>query len=310
MEISEVDLGDGQVRVQPLYFSVDPYLRGRMTDSPSYIASFGLGDPICSMGVGRVLESRAPGFDVGDLIHGEFPWAESIVAEASSLFRLPSDTSVPASAYLGVLGLTGFTAYVGLVLLGDIRSDDDVFVTAAAGAVGSMVGQLAKIHGARVVGSAGSQSKVEVLARLGFDAGFDYHAHDLSDAFTSAFPHGISLYFDNVGGSQLEAALHQMKAFGRIIACGAISQYNATELPPGPRGFEGIVVKRRLKVQGFLIIDHFSHYEDYLTKAIGWLREGRLQSLETIERGFESLPHAFLSLFAGENVGKLLVSVE
>ncbi|WP_298209575.1 NADP-dependent oxidoreductase [Ferrimicrobium sp.] len=311
-EISKNDeaLGDGDVRVEPMVLSVDPYLRGRMSDARSYVAPFEVGGAISSAGIGKVLESHVDGYRVGDLVRGEFPWATSLVAQASTLWKLPVDQDVPPSAYLGALGMTGLTAYVGLVVLGQVTSDDEVFVTGAAGAVGSVVGQLARISGARVVGSAGGATKVEQLAKLGFTAGIDYRSSDdFAQTLRAAFPNGISLFFDNVGGSQLEAAIHQMKDFGRAVLCGAISQYNDTQLPSGPRGFEGFVVRRRLRVQGFIVSDHLALYREYLSLASQWVRSGQLQTLETIVEGFDSLPSAFLSLFTGGNVGKMLVRV-
>ena len=225
-------LHDGEVRVEPLFVSVDPYLRGRMSDARSYVAPFEVGQAITSSAIGRVLETSAPGLRIGDLVRGESPWATSYVANAANLWRLPETSDVRPSAYLGVLGMTGLTAYVGLTLFGGIQPGDEVLVTAGAGAVGSVVGQLARIFGARVVGSAGGAHKVGQLAQLGFNAGIDYHAVDFSEALASSFPAGISLFFDNVGGRQFEAALHRMKDFGRIVSCGAISHYNDTELPP------------------------------------------------------------------------------
>ncbi|WP_298346569.1 NADP-dependent oxidoreductase [Ferrimicrobium sp.] len=303
-------LGDNDVRIEPMVFSVDPYLRGRMSDARSYVAPFELGGAIRSAAIGKIVESNVEGYRVGELVRGEFPWATSVVANAATLWKLPAEEGVAPSAYLGVLGMTGLTAYVGLVVLGKVTSEDEVLVTGAAGAVGSVVGQLGKIHGARVVGSAGGTTKVEELAKLGFSAGIDYRAsEDFGQMLRAALPDGISLFFDNVGGSQFEAGLYRMKDFGRILLCGAISQYNDTEPPSGPRGFEGLVVRRRLQVQGFIVSDHLQLYREYLSLATQWVRSGQLRSLETVVDGFESLPNAFLSLFTGVNIGKMLVRV-
>jgi NADPH-dependent curcumin reductase CurA len=309
LTLQDDPLGDGQVRIEPVTFSVDPYLRGRMSDARSYVAPFEIGAPIASAGIGKIVESKADGFAVGELVRGEFPWASSITLGISGLWKLPSDLEMDPSVYLGVLGMTGLTAYVGLVVLGKVTAEDEVLVTGAAGAVGSVVGQLARIVGARVVGSAGGSTKVEQLAKLGFSAGIDYRSNDFAQGLSASFPDGISLFFDNVGGTQFEAALHRMKDFGRILSCGAISQYNTTELPPGPRGLEGLVVRRRLQIQGFIVSDHQSYYREYLTKAAQWIRDGQLQSLETTVNGFTQLPIAFVSLFSGGNVGKMLVGV-
>ncbi|WP_276971673.1 NADP-dependent oxidoreductase [Ferrimicrobium acidiphilum] len=308
VSLQEDSLGDGELRIEPVTFSVDPYLRGRMSDARSYVAPFEVGAPIASAGIGKIIESRAEGFAVGDFVRGEFPWASSFVLGTAGLWKLPTDLEVDPSAYLGVLGMTGLTAYVGLVVLGKVTAEDEVLVTGAAGAVGSVVGQLARIFGARVVGSAGGSAKVEQLAKLGFTAGIDYRSSDFAQALDVSFPDGISLFFDNVGGKQFEAGLHRMKDFGRILSCGAISQYNDTELPPGPRGLEGLVVRRRLRIQGFIVSDHQSHYREYLSKATQWIRDGQLQSLETIADGFTELPTAFVSLFSGGNIGKMLVN--
>lgn len=305
----DAPLLDGEIRIEPVTFSVDPYLRGRMSDARSYVAPFDVGAPITSAAIGRIVESKAEGYSVGELVRGELPWASSIACSTSGLWKLPIDVEVDPSAYLGVLGMTGLTAYVGLVVLGKVTADDEVLVTGAAGAVGSVVGQLARIFGARVVGSAGGPKKIEQLAKLGFNAGIDYRSSDFSQGLGACLPDGISLFFDNVGGTQFEAALHRMKDFGRILSCGAISQYNSTELPPGPRGLEGFVVRRRLSIQGFIVSDHQSHYREYLSSASQWIRDGQLQSLETVVDGFNQLPAAFISLFEGGNIGKMLVSV-
>jgi NADPH-dependent curcumin reductase CurA len=299
--------GPGQVLVRNDVLSVDPYMRGRMNDAPSYVPPFEVGKVMDGGAVGTVVEANDAALDVGTVVsHGQ-GWREYAVGDAAE-FR-PVDTGVaPASAYLGVLGMPGLTAYVGLTEIAAMRAGDAVFVSGAAGAVGSLAGQLARLRGAsRVVGSAGTKEKIDYLTgELGFDAAFDYHDGPVRDRLAGAAPDGIDVYFDNVGGEQLEAAIGAMRQDGRIAMCGAISAYNATEPTPGPRNLFLSVV-RRLTLRGFIVGDHAALRPEFLREVGGWLAEGRIGSRETAVDGIENAPEAFLGLYRGDNIGKMLV---
>ena len=300
-------LADGQVRVRNVAMSVDPYMRGRMSAAKSYAAPYELGEAMHGGAVGVVEESRAEGVAVGDhVLHG-LGWREVAVLDATS-GRVVDVSAVPASAYLGVLGMTGLTAYVGLTRIAQVKPGDVVFVSGAAGAVGSVAGQVAKALGAsRVVGSAGSAEKVRhVVEDLGFDAAFDYHGGPVSRQLREAAPDGIDVYFDNVGGEHLEAAIGSLRRGGRIAICGAISAYNATEPPPGPRNLSRLI-QTRGRIEGFLVGDHWDLTSEYAGRAAEWLRAGRLVSRETFVDGIENAVDAFLGLLRGDNTGKMVV---
>jgi NADPH-dependent curcumin reductase CurA len=309
-ELVEVDippLGPGQVLVRNSVMSVDPYMRGRMNETRSYIPPFELGEPLEGGAVGEVLASESDRLSVGDVVLHQLGWREHAVLDAHHARRV--DTSeVPASAYLGVLGMPGLTAYVGLTRVADLREGDTVFVSGAAGAVGSLAGQIARNLGAaRVVGSAGSRGKISyVVDELGFDSAFDYHDGTVARRLREHAPEGLDLYFDNVGGDHLEGAIANMRDFGRVALCGAVSQYNATEAAPGPRNM-WLVVTRRLRLQGFIVTDHGDLAKEYLTTAAGWLREGRLKYKETYADSLDHAVDAFLDLHRGANIGKMLV---
>jgi NADPH-dependent curcumin reductase CurA len=309
-ELVEVDvppLGPGQVLVRNSVMSVDPYMRGRMNETRSYIPPFELGEPLEGGAVGEVVASESDRLSVGDVVLHQLGWREHAVLDAHHARRV--DTSeVPASAYLGVLGMPGLTAYVGLTRVADLREGDTVFVSGAAGAVGSLAGQIARNLGAaRVVGSAGSRGKISyVVDELGFDSAFDYHDGTVARRLREHAPEGLDLYFDNVGGDHLEGAIANMRDFGRVALCGAVSQYNATEAAPGPRNM-WLVVTRRLRLQGFIVTDHGDLAKEYLTTAAGWLREGRLKYKETYADSLDHAVDAFLDLHRGANIGKMLV---
>jgi NADPH-dependent curcumin reductase CurA len=307
VEVEVPPLEPGQVLVRNSVMSVDPYMRGRMNDTRSYIPPFTLGEPLDGGAVGEVVASESDRLSVGDVVLHQLGWREHAVLEAHHARRV--DTSeVPASAYLGVLGMPGLTAYVGLTRVADLREGDTVFVSGAAGAVGSLAGQIARNLGAsRVVGSAGSRGKISyVVDELGFDSAFDYHDGSVARRLREHAPEGLDVYFDNVGGDHLEGAIANMKDFGRVALCGAVSQYNATEAPPGPRNM-WLVVTRRLRLQGFIVTDHGDLAKEYLTTAAGWLREGRVKYRETYADGLDHAVDAFLDLHRGANIGKMLV---
>ncbi|MBW4702323.1 MULTISPECIES: NADP-dependent oxidoreductase [unclassified Micromonospora] len=298
--------GPGQIVVRNQFMSVDPYMRGRMNDVKSYVPPYALDAPLDGGAVGEVVAGGADGISVGDTVLHGLGWREYAVLDGRSARRVDPDVG-PVSAYLSVLGMTGLTAYAGLLDVAAMRPGETVFVSGAAGAVGSMVGQIAKLRGAgRVVGSAGSPAKVARLTELGFDAAFDYHDGPVRDALKAAAPDGVDVYFDNVGGEHLEAAIGAMNLHGRAAICGMIAQYNSAEPPAAPRNL-ALVIGKRLTLRGFLVGDHGDLREQFVTEVAGWLREGRLSYDETIVDGLDNAPEAFLGLLRGENLGKMLV---
>jgi NADPH-dependent curcumin reductase CurA len=301
------DPGEGQILVRNAYFSVDPYMRPRMNDVRSYVAPFTLGEALTGGAVGQVAASRNPRFEEGDWVVHQLGWREWALSEGAGVRKI-DPSAAPISASLGVLGMPGFTAYYGLFDLGTPQEGDAVFVSGAAGAVGSAAGQMAKIAGCRVIGCAGSAEKVAWLRELGFDAAFDYRKQPVREALAEAAPDGIDIYFDNVGGDSLEAAIGALRLHGRIVACGSISRYNDVELAPGPRNMF-MVVTKRLRMQGYIISDHYDRFPEFLGRAQEWVHDGRLRYRETVIEGIENAPRAFLGLLRGENVGKMLVKV-
>ncbi|MEV4202395.1 NADP-dependent oxidoreductase [Micromonospora globbae] len=298
--------GPGQLLVRNRYMSVDPYMRGRMDDVKSYAPPFRLDAPLDGGAVGEVVASEADGFAPGDVVLHGLGWREYALVEARSA-RIVDPDLAPVTTYLHVLGMTGLTAYAGLLDVAGMRPGETVFVSAAAGAVGSLVGQIAKLRGAaRVIGSAGSPAKVARLAALGFDAAFDYHDGPVRESLKAAAPDGIDVYFDNVGGDHLEAALSAMRTHGRVAVCGMIAQYNDTAPPAAPRNLS-LVIGKRLTLRGFLVGDHEALRGEFVREMSGWLREGRVSYDETVVDGIENAPAAFLGLLRGENLGKMLV---
>jgi NADPH-dependent curcumin reductase CurA len=309
-EVEVADPADGELIVRNTFMSVDPYMRGRMSDAKSYAAPYEVGQVMYGGAVGEVVASRADGFAEGDTVLHQLGWREYATVAAKHA-RVVDTARVPASAYLGVLGMPGLTAYAGLLDVAALRGGDIVFVSGAAGAVGSVVGQIAKLRGHTVIGSAGSAEKVAYLRdELGFDAVFDYHDGPVHKLLRAAAPDGIDVYFDNVGGDHLDAALGSMRLHGRIALCGSISTYNATSPPPGPRNFSMLLIARRLTVRGFLVTDHQDRFRDFVTEVGGWIAGGELKYRETVvEGGIEAAPQAFMDLFRGANTGKMVVSL-
>lgn len=307
--------GPGEVLVRTTWMSVDPYMRGRMSDAPSYVAPFEVGQPLDGAAVGEVLavgDGVAEGgrVAVGDTVLHGLGWREHALVPAEQVRRLDVSDDVPARAYLGVLGAPGLTAYVGLRTIAALREGETVWVSAAAGAVGSAVGQMARQMGAaRVIGSAGGPEKCRWLVdELGFDAAVDYREDDLLGQLRAAAPDGVDVYFDNVGGDHLEAALEVLNDFGRIAACGAISGYNDDEPAPGPRNLMQ-VVKKRIDLHGFIVSDHGDVRPDFYRDALGWVADGALRWQETVVEGLDRAPEAFLDLLRGGNTGKMLVKL-
>ena len=301
--------GPGQVLVRNSFLSVDPYMRGRMNDVKSYAPPYELDKPMLGGAVGRVVASAAEGIAVGDhVLHG-LGWREYALVDAAHAVVLDPDAA-PLSAYLGVLGMTGLTAYAGLLRVARMAEGETVFVSGAAGAVGSQVGQIAKLKGAaRVIGSAGSDEKAALLVdEYGFDAAFNYKKGPVAQQLREAAPDGIDVYFDNVGGDHLEAAIGALRVHGRAALCGAIAQYNATEPPPGPRNL-GLLIGKRISLNGFLVGDHQDLQSEFVREVGGWLREGKLRYRETVVTGIEHNLDAFFGLLRGENTGKMIVAL-
>jgi NADPH-dependent curcumin reductase CurA len=294
--------GDGEVAVRNVFVSVDPYMRGRMTGVRTYVPGYAVGDTIDGGAVGRVIESNDDRFTDGDWVVSQLGWREQGVVSADHLRKVDPSVAPPSYA-LGVLGMPGFTAWIGLVDVADVQEGETIYVSGAAGAVGSTAVQIARLKGLRVIGSAGTAEKVEWLRSLGVEA-FDYRETPAKEALAD----GIDVYFDNVGGEQLEAALTALKPHGRIAACGSIARYNDTRAEPGPRNMT-LIVTKRLRLQGFIIRDHWARFPDFLAEVAPWVLGGQIETRETVVEGFENIPAAFIGLFHGDNVGKMLVRV-
>jgi NADPH-dependent curcumin reductase CurA len=302
------DAADGQLLVRNLVMSVDPYMRGRMNDAKSYAAPYQLDQAMYGGAVGRVEQSKVPGIPVGSIVRHGLGWREWAVVPARQADPVdPDGDGVSAAAYLGVLGMPGLTAWVGVHDIAQARPGETMFVSAAAGAVGSVAGQLAKLAGLRVVGSAGTPEKVAWLREIGFDAAFDYHDGDVTELLAAAAPEGIDCYFDNVGADHLRAALEAMNPFGRIAACGMIAAYN--EQVPGPDNLF-LIVGRKLTVRGFIVSDHTDREPVFRRHVSGLLRSGQLQHVETHRSGIESALDALLDVLrGGTHTGKMVVDL-
>jgi hypothetical protein len=299
---------EGEVLVQNIFMSVDPYMRGRMSERESYIPPFPLGKVLEGGCGGRVIRSVGGRFREGDLVLSMLGWREYYLSDGRGLIGIDPRLA-PIQTYLGTLGMPGLTAYVGLLDLGQPQAGDTVFVSAASGAVGAVVCQIAKIKGCRVVGSAGSDAKASwLLEEAGVEAAFNYKKVGDLSAELAKHCDGIDIYFDNVGGPHLVAALDQMKPFGRIVLCGMISQYNVTRPPRGP-GNLILAIAKRLTLRGFIVTDHLHRQQAFLSDMSRWMAEGKIARKETIVEGIESAPRAFLGLFSGENLGKMLVKL-
>ncbi|WP_430790060.1 NADP-dependent oxidoreductase [Actinoplanes sp. G11-F43] len=302
--------GPGQVLVRNVYMSVDPYMRGRMNDVKSYTPPFQVGAPLDGGAVGEVVASEDPSVPVGAFVVHALGWREFSVVDAARARPVDPAAAPSLSAYLGLLGMTGLTAYVGLLDIARFQEGDTVFVSGAAGAVGSVAGQIARLRGAkRVIGSAGSAEKAAHLVdELGFDAAFNYKDGPVRDQLREAAPDGIDVYFDNVGGEHLEAAIASMNKFGRIALCGAIAQYNDTAPPTAPRNLASVIGKE-INLRGFIVANHSDRTPDFVAEVGGWLREGKITARETVVEGIENAPEAFLGLLRGDNTGKMVVKV-
>ncbi|MCZ6508266.1 MAG: NADP-dependent oxidoreductase [Acidobacteria bacterium] len=300
--------GAGEVLVRSIYLSLDPAMRGWMDDRRSYLPPVQLGEVMRGLAVGEVVDSRDPAFRPGQRVAALTGWQEYAVLPAKELTAIPDEVSLPLA--LGPLGMTGMTAYFGLLDVGVPQAGETVLVSGAAGAVGSLVGQIAKIEGCRVVGIAGSDDKCRWLTNeLGFDAALNYKtSDDLSAALREACPKGVDVYFDNVGGPLLDMALGLLNFGARVVICGAISIYNATEPPPGPANYLSLLVNRA-RMQGFIVFDYAERYGEAVAAISKWLAEGKIEARHDIVEGLENAPSALLRLFDGSNQGKLMVRV-
>jgi NADPH:quinone reductase len=306
-EVTEIK--DNEVLLEAMYFSVDPYMRGRMNDAKSYVPPFEIGKPITGGVIAKVIRSNTENFKENDIVTGDLPWQQHCIATATSLLKI--DTSIaPASYYLGILGMPGLTAYFGLMHIGKPKAGETVVVSGAAGAVGLVVGQIAKIQGCRVVGIAGTDEKVKLLkGEFGFDEVINYKTcTDLKKAIADACPKAVDIYYDNVGGETSDAVISNINFNARIVLCGQIALYNTTEIPMGPR-LQPMLLTRSVLMQGFIISNYQSQFSEGSKHLSMWVQEGKLKYRDTIVKGFDKLPAALLGLFEGDNIGKMIVEV-
>lgn len=305
----DLNIDAGELLLETAYVSVDPYLRGRMSDAKSYVPPFELNKPIQSGVIAKVLESKNEKLKVGDFVSGMLDWKTKQVSSGEGLIKVDG-SKAPLSAYLGILGMTGLTAYVGLTQIGKPKSGETLVVSGAAGAVGSVVGQIGKILGLTVIGIAGSDEKVELLKRkFGFDAGINYNTtENMTAAIAEAAPNGVDIYFDNVGGPISDAVLFNINQFARLIICGAISVYNNTELPKSI-SVQPFLIKNSALMQGFIVSNYAEIFPEAIKQLSTWLAEGKLTYTETVVNGFDEIPNAFIDLFEGKNKGKMVVKI-
>jgi NADPH:quinone reductase len=303
------ELQEGQLLLKALYVSVDPYMRGRMSDAKSYVAPYNLNEPIMGGVVAEVTESRHDRYKAGTVVLGNLPWQTYSISDGKGLNLLDPNLA-PLSYHLGILGMPGMTAYCGLLFIGEPKEGETVVISGAAGAVGTVVGKIAKLKGCRVVGIAGSDDKTAYLkTKLGFDEAINYKtATDMRKALAAACPDGVDVYFDNVGGEISDAVYTLLNKFARIAVCGQIALYNATSAPTGPR-VEPILLKKSALMKGFIVSDYAARFPEAANELVSWLKAGKLQYEEHVVEGFDQLPQAFFGLFKGENTGKLLVKV-
>ncbi|SDF49926.1 hypothetical protein SAMN05216464_11918 [Mucilaginibacter pineti] len=299
-------LQPGEVVLEPLFFSVDPYMRGRMNESPS--GAFAIGKAISGAAVARVAESTDETLPVGTIVSGHLPWATRVISNTRQLQQIDTG-GIPASAYLGLLGVPGLTGYFGLLHVGKIKAGETVVISGAAGAIGTIIGQIAKLKGCRVIGLAGSADKVRLLkAELGYDEVINYKTDNIPEALKTACPKGIDVYFDNTGGEISDRVIQQLNMFGRAVICGQIATYN------GGHGKDALdllpfILNRSITVQGYHVPTYQERFPDAIEELSGWYKKGIIKNQETVLEGFEQLPAAFIGLFSGKNTGKMLVRV-
>jgi NADPH-dependent curcumin reductase CurA len=306
-EVELPEIKDDEILLSGLYYSVDPYMRGRMNDAKSYAPPFEIDKPIMGSVIGKVVESKSGKFKKGDVVVGMLPWQKKFIATEKQLTKIDTELA-PASYYLSILGMTGLTAYFGLMHIGKPKAGETVVVSGAAGAVGIVVGQIAKIQGCRVIGIAGSDEKIAMLKNeFGFDEAINYKTtKDISKTIAAACPKGVDVYFDNVGGEISDAVINNINFDARIPLCGQISLYNSTEAPMGPR-LQPMLLTRSVLMQGFIVSNFQAQFPEGIKMLGQWVKEGKLKFTETIVHGFENLPNALLGLFKGENTGKMVV---
>ena len=306
-EVELPEIQTGEVLLKGMYYSVDPYMRGRMNDAKSYAPPFEIDKPIAGSVIAKVVASKSEKYAAGDTVVGQLPWQKDIIATDKNLRKIDTDAA-PASYYLSILGMTGLTAYFGLMHIGKPKAGETVVVSGAAGAVGIVVGQIAKIQGCHVVGIAGTDEKTKMLkAAFGFDEAINYKTTaDINKAIAAACPKGVDVYFDNVGGEISDAVIKNINFHARIPLCGQISLYNSTETPIGPR-LQPMLLTRSVLMQGFIVSNYQDQFPEGMKMLTQWVKEGKLTFTETIEHGFENLPKALLGLFNGENTGKMIV---
>lgn len=313
--LEQVDIpqpGDGEVLLRSVYLSLDPYMRGRMSDAPSYAEPVQVDDPMCGATVSRVVESHNPKFNKGDWVLAYSGWQDYEVSDGSGLVNLGASPEHP-SYTLGVLGMPGFTAYMGLLDIGEPKEGETLVVAAATGPVGATVGQIGKLKGCRVVGVAGGAEKCRyAVEELGFDACIDHYADDFADQLAAACPKGIDVYFESVGGKVFDAVMPLLNTFARIPLCGLVSQYNATSLPEGPDRLGqlmGMSLVKRLKIQGFIIFDYQDRFDEFFPQMSEWVTNGKIKYREEIVDGLEQAPEAFMGMLQGKNFGKLVIRI-
>ena len=301
------DLKDGEVLLEGMYYSVDPYMRGRMNDSKSYVPPFQIDQPMAGGVVAKVVTSKSADLKPGDTVFGMLPWRIQTIAPANDLQKIDA-SSAPLSYHLDVLGMTGLTAYFGLMEIGKPKAGETVVVSGAAGAVGLVVGQIAKVHGCRVVGIAGSDEKINLLKdKYGFDEAINYKTvSNMKKAIAESCPKGVDIYFDNVGGEISDAVISNINFHARIALCGQISLYNSTEMPMGPR-LQPMLLNRSVLMQGFIVSNFQSQFPEGMSHLEKWVKEGKIKFEQTIVDGFDQIPTALLGLFKGDNIGKMVV---
>jgi NADPH-dependent curcumin reductase CurA len=300
----------GEVLVKNLYMSVDPYMRGRMREDAVYAQAYAVNEVMYGGAIGEVIESNDPSLSAGDIVLNQKAWQDRFVAPANTLVKLKPFDRAQLSLYMGTLGMPGLTSYVGLFKFGEPKAGDTVFVSAASGAVGANVCQIAKLKGCRVIGSCGSDEKAQWLKdECGVDAVINYKTcGDLSAALAAAAPEGIDVYFENVGGDHLQAAINSMNPYGRIAACGMISGYNAANPEPGPNNLM-LIVGKKIRITGFIVSDHVDMRDAFLSEMIPWIQASKIKSHETVVEGIDHAVDAFLGLFSGNNFGKMVVKL-
>ena len=305
----DLSIDNGEIMLETAYVSVDPYLRGRMSDAKSYIPPFELNKPIQSGVIAKVIATKNDKFSEGDYVSGMLDWKTKQISKGEGLLKVDGKKA-PLSTYLGILGMTGLTAYLGLNEIGKPKSGETIVVSGAAGAVGSVVGQIAKILGLRVIGIAGTDEKIDMLkSKFGFDGGINYNtSNDIKGDIKQLAPNGVDIYFDNVGGPISDAVLFNINRFARIIVCGAISVYNKTELPKS-LSVQPFLVKNSALMQGFIVSNYSDKFPEAMQQLSTWLAENKLTYTETIIDGFDNIPKAFIDLFEGKNKGKMIVKI-